>query len=78
MPELTETSDIDFGNISQETDLGQGLLNVLDRNEEGSNGSEGLLMVQPASSSNQGDLRKEISKLAEASAGHLVDNELNY
>lgn len=40
VPEQIETSDIDFGNLSQNTDLGQRELSVLDINEEGSGLSE--------------------------------------
>jgi hypothetical protein len=40
VPEQIETSDIDFGNSSQNTDLGQRELSILDINEEGSELSE--------------------------------------
>ena len=40
VPEQIETSDIDFGNSSQNTDPGQRELSILDINEEGSGLSE--------------------------------------
>lgn len=44
-----ETADIDFGNLSQKTDLGQRELSILDRKEEGSSPSEDCcLSSQPA------------------------------
>lgn len=75
MPEQKQTSAIDFGNLSQRPDLRQRELSITDVDEVA---TCQRIAGCPASSLNQGELKRRTSKLAEPGLWQLVDNELNY